>query len=66
MQTNPVKAIREYCLGCCLESAKEVKLCPAAECSLHAFRMGTNPYRKKRELTPEQKAQLAERLKNAL
>lgn len=46
-KTNPVKAIRAYCLNCCLESANEVKLCQAQDCALWAFRMGKNPYRAK-------------------
>ena len=62
MQTNPVKAIRAYCLSCCLESAEEVRQCPADGCELHAFRFGKNPYRAKREYTEEQKRQMAERL----
>lgn len=53
-QTNPVKAIRAYCLNCCLESAFEVAHCAADECELWEFRMGKNPYRTKREMTPEQ------------
>ena len=65
MQTNPVKAIREYCLGCCLESANEVKLCPDDTCPLHAFRFGKNPYRAKRELTEEQLEAARERMRNA-
>jgi len=56
--TNPVKAIRAYCLECCKESQQEVKLCPATECQLHPFRMGKNPYRKPRTLTEEQKQAL--------
>lgn len=48
MQTNPVKAIREYCLTCCLDNVNEVKACPAEECALYAFRLGKNPYRAKR------------------
>lgn len=63
MQTNPVKAIREYCLDCCLENPTEVKLCTAERCPLYAFRFGRNPYRKKPEYTEEQKAKLVERLK---
>lgn len=47
MQTNPVKAIRAYCLNCCLESAAEVAQCTATGCELYAFRFGKNPYRKK-------------------
>lgn len=46
-QTNPVKAIRAYCLNCCLESAHEVAECTATGCELYAFRFGKNPYRKK-------------------
>lgn len=63
--TNPVKAIRKYCLNCCLENANEVKLCPSENCPLHPFRFGKNPYRAARELTDEQKAQMAERLRKA-
>ena len=60
MQTNPAKAIREYCLSCCLESTMEVKLCPASDCALHAFRFGKNPYR-----APKTEAQLEAARKNA-
>ena len=47
MQTTPAKAIRQYCLSCCLEQPIEVKLCPDDECPLHPFRFGRNPYIKK-------------------
>ena len=63
--TNPVKVIRRYCLECCLESPKEVELCPAEGCWLHPFRMGTNPFRAKRELSAEEKAVLAQRLRGS-
>ena len=46
-QTNPVKAIRAYCLNCCLENANEVAQCSASGCELWEFRMGKNPYRAK-------------------
>lgn len=46
-ETNPVRAIRGYCLSCCLEQASEVKMCAADECPLWEFRMGKNPYRAK-------------------
>lgn len=58
--TSPAKAIRAYCLECCMESSMEVKLCPATECQLHPFRMGKNPYRKTKTLTEEQKQRMAE------
>lgn len=61
----PLKAIRAKCLDCCCGQANEVKLCPATQCPLHAFRNGKNPYRTKKELTPEEKEALATRLKNA-
>ena len=61
----PLKAIRAKCLDCCCGQANAVKLCPSAQCPLHAFRNGKNPYRTKKELTPEEKEALATRLKNA-
>lgn len=63
--TNPVKAIRAFCLGCVGGNANEVKLCPAEDCELYPFRFGKNPYRTKRELTEEQKAVMVERLAKA-
>lgn len=62
---NPVKAIRAFCVECCGGSSNEVKLCPATECQLYAFRFGKNPYRTKREMSEEQKAAAAERLRRA-
>ena len=61
--TTPVKAIKAYCLQCCLESAMEVKLCPSEECPLHPFRQGKNPFYKARKLTEEQKQRNIERLR---
>lgn len=63
--TNPVKAIRAKCLECSCGSSNEVKLCPVQKCPIWPFRLGKNPYRQKRELTPEQKAAIAERLRNS-
>lgn len=62
--TNPVKAIRAYCIGC-VGSSYEVKNCPAEECELWNFRFGKNPFRAKRELTEEQKRAAAERFAKA-
>lgn len=62
---SPMKAIRLKCLDCCGGSSKEVKTCGAKDCPLYAFRLGKNPYRQKREYTEEQRAEMAERLKNA-
>ena len=63
-QTSPAKAIRAYCLNCCLESAYEVAHCTAEECELWDFRFGKNPYRKL-NLTPEQIEASRKRMKNA-
>lgn len=52
---NPLKAIREKCLDCCCGNGSEVRKCIAMDCPLWPFRMGTNPFRKKRELSPAQK-----------
>ena len=60
MITNPVKAIKAKCIDCCCGSFAEVKLCENADCALHPFRFGKNPYHKKRELTEEEKRQRAQ------
>lgn len=65
MNTNPVKAIREFCLDCCGGSKVEVKECPSRKCALHPFRFGKNPYRAKREMTEEQRKAAATRLAEA-
>lgn len=62
MQTNPVKAIRQFCLECSGDSSAEVKRCTSEKCALYPFRFGKNPYRTKREMTDEQKAAAKERL----
>ena len=62
---NPLKAIREKCLDCCCGNAAEVRKCVADDCALWPFRMGTNPFRKKNELTPAVKRQRAERLRKS-
>lgn len=65
MQTNPVKAIRQFCLDCCGGSSAEVKTCSAPDCALYAFRFGKNPYRAKRVMTEEQKEAAKVRLAEA-
>lgn len=62
-ETNPMKAIRLKCLDCCCDSSNEVKLCTSVNCSLYPFRLGKNPFRKKRVLTEEEKKKLIEQLK---
>lgn len=59
---SALKAIRLKCLDCCCGSSNEVNLCTAVKCPLHPFREGHDPFRAKREYTPEQKAALSSRL----
>lgn len=63
--TNPVKAIRAKCLDCCCGQLREVELCPSTRCALHPFRFGKNPFRTKREMTEDQRAAAADRLRRA-
>ena len=50
---NPMRAIREKCLDCSCQQPMEVKECAVKTCALHPFRMGKNPYRAKRVMSPE-------------
>ena len=59
---NPLRAIRAKCLDCCGGSPAEVRECEITHCDLHPYRMGKNPFRKKRELSDEQREVLATRL----
>ena len=59
---NPLKAIREKCLDCSCGNAAEVRKCVAIDCTLWPYRMGTNPFRKKRALSVAQKRERTERL----
>lgn len=38
-----LKAIRLNCLACCCHSVKEVSNCHIYDCTLHPYRMGTDP-----------------------
>ena len=60
-ETNPVKAIRAYCLECECGSSEEVKRCHIEKCPLYPFRFGKNPFRTKREYTDEQRQVMASR-----
>jgi hypothetical protein len=61
---SPIKAIRANCLDCMNGSSNEVKLCPIENCPLYPYRLGKNPYIAAREYTDEQRAALAERMRN--
>jgi hypothetical protein len=60
---NRLKAIRAKCLDCCCGNAAEVRKCVAVDCPSWPFRMGKDPFRKKRTLSPEQRKQTAARLR---
>lgn len=66
-EVTPMKAIREKCLDCSCGSSEEVKNCFAKKCPLYQFRFGykldENGNRRKRDLTDEQRQEMAERLK---
>lgn len=57
-----MRAIRAKCLECCCDQPTEVRLCESKDCPLWPYRMGHNPFRKKRELTEEQREELRQRL----
>jgi hypothetical protein len=40
---TPVKAIRQYCIGCSGDSFKEVAECQLFDCPLYLYRMGKRP-----------------------
>ena len=63
-EQNPLKAIRARCLDCCCGNASEVRKCVAIDCPSWPFRMGANPFRQKRVLSPEQKVAMSVRLAN--
>ena len=63
--TNPVKAIRAFCLECSCGSTAEVKDCRVHKCPLFPFRLGKNPYRQRREMTEDEKQVLADMLREA-
>ncbi|MDE2097133.1 MAG: hypothetical protein KGL39_07795 [Patescibacteria group bacterium] len=58
-------AIKYRCLDCCGHNRVEVRRCTAVTCVSWPFRMGTNPWREKRQMSDEEKQRAAERLKRA-
>lgn len=61
---SPIKAIKAKCLDCSADNITEVKECPVENCPLFPFRFGKNPFTK-REISPEQREAMAERLRQA-
>lgn len=62
--TSAQKAIKAKCLDCCCYQKDEVRQCTSNACPLWPFRLGRNPYKKKRELTEEQLEARRERMRN--
>lgn len=60
--TPVLKAIRAYCIECSGGSRSEVANCQVFRCELFPFRGASNPWRKPRVLSPEQRAEMAARL----
>lgn len=58
-------AIRAKCIDCMGGNAAEVRRCGDVTCSLWPFRMGTDPWREKREMSDEDRLAAAERLRAA-
>ncbi len=44
---TPLKSIRAYCIWCCNDQPKEVRLCPSQKCPLWAYRFGKKPDKSK-------------------
>ncbi len=57
------KVIRAHCLDCCFNQPGEVRRCTVDRCPFWLRRMGTNPLRKKSELSEEEGALRAARFK---
>ena len=62
--TNVLRAIKLKCLDCSTYNINEIKECPVNKCPLYPFRLGKNPFRKKKELSEEERNKLSERMKN--
>jgi len=60
---TPLKAIKRHSLDCAGGSKSTVRNCKHVTCSLHPFRLGTNPNRK---MSPQQREKAAARLRDNL
>lgn len=57
-----LEAIRARCLDCCCFQPSEVRKCTSVDCPSWPFRMGWNPWRDRKTLSPEQRKALGDRL----
>lgn len=60
-----LQAVRARCIDCCAGSVSEVRRCVSVNCPVWPFRMSHNPWRERRTLTDERRAQLTETLARA-
>jgi hypothetical protein len=44
-----LKVIRSFCLDCMGGNRAEVRRCTSTRCDLYPYRMGTNPFHKRRK-----------------
>ena len=63
---NPLKALRQKCLDCCVGNAAEVRKCVATDCALWPFRLGINPFRKRSVLSEDEKLRRAAQLRRRI
>ena len=62
--TSPLKAIRANCIDCMGGQRGLVRDCELRGCCpLSPHRMGKNPFRNNRNLTPEQRSEIGQRLR---
>jgi hypothetical protein len=55
-------AVRDKCLDCCVGQVSEVRKCTAVVCPNWPFRMGWNPWRDRKPMSPERRREIGERL----
>ena len=62
---TPMAVMRAKCLDCCAGQESEIRKCVAIACAIWPYRMSANPFRAKRSMTDEQRAEAGDRLKRA-
>lgn len=63
---KPIQALRARCIDCCGGSPKEVKLCACKKCPSWPFRLGEDPWKKKRPISEGQRVALEQGRKKRL
>lgn len=54
-----LKVVRMHCVDCCGGQTAEVRKCTATHCPLWAFRMGTNPFARRKPSEEQREAMRA-------